>query len=233
MRRATAFLRSGTVSKPSRLAADRDHPAVVHRLHLHPRERRVAPDRFPVGEQERPTAVVEQPLGFDPGLHHAIGDTVGLEMVGLRVVHGDQERGTDRLWDGRTETENAGTDRQPNRAADRPYELSPSHDFGIAPLARSSSRRASGTTALAGYARIRCSSCAIAAAVCCWRNSNRAHSSSAAGAAARSEEHTSELQSPCNLVCRLLLEKKKKKENKNHVISHSSPTDVYTHQLLT
>src|SRR2546426_8452644 len=28
----------------------------------------------------------------------------------------------------------------------------------------------------------------------------------------RSEEHTSELQSPCNLVCRLLLEKKKKTE---------------------
>src|SRR5256885_11062433 len=30
-----------------------------------------------------------------------------------------------------------------------------------------------------------------------------------AGAERRSEEHTSELQSPCNLVCRLLLEKKK------------------------
>src|SRR5205807_5216044 len=29
----------------------------------------------------------------------------------------------------------------------------------------------------------------------------------------RSEEHTSELQSPCNLVCRLLLEKKKKKKH--------------------
>src|SRR2546426_2563022 len=29
----------------------------------------------------------------------------------------------------------------------------------------------------------------------------------------RSEEHTSELQSPCNLVCRLLLEKKKKRRN--------------------
>src|SRR5256885_8545065 len=28
----------------------------------------------------------------------------------------------------------------------------------------------------------------------------------------RSEEHTSELQSPCNLVCRLLLEKKKQDE---------------------
>src|SRR5256885_7508600 len=32
-----------------------------------------------------------------------------------------------------------------------------------------------------------------------------------AGISARSEEHTSELQSPCNLVCRLLLEKKKNK----------------------
>src|SRR2546426_2846678 len=30
------------------------------------------------------------------------------------------------------------------------------------------------------------------------------------GVSGRSEEHTSELQSPCNLVCRLLLEKKKK-----------------------
>src|SRR2546426_5340911 len=30
------------------------------------------------------------------------------------------------------------------------------------------------------------------------------------GVMVRSEEHTSELQSPCNLVCRLLLEKKKK-----------------------
>src|SRR2546426_6149315 len=33
--------------------------------------------------------------------------------------------------------------------------------------------------------------------------------------AERSEEHTSELQSPCNLVCRLLLEKKKKKTAKS------------------
>src|SRR5256885_10354289 len=40
----------------------------------------------------------------------------------------------------------------------------------------------------------------------------------------RSEEHTSELQSPCNLVCRLLLEKKKKKcpdsaRPDNHAVS--------------
>src|SRR5256885_4461623 len=32
---------------------------------------------------------------------------------------------------------------------------------------------------------------------------------------ARSEEHTSELQSPCNLVCRLLLEKKKIDHSRN------------------
>src|SRR2546426_8195807 len=35
----------------------------------------------------------------------------------------------------------------------------------------------------------------------------------------RSEEHTSELQSPCNLVCRLLLEKKKKEEAAKHLHS--------------
>src|SRR5256885_8415347 len=35
----------------------------------------------------------------------------------------------------------------------------------------------------------------------------------------RSEEHTSELQSPCNLVCRLLLEKKK---NHIHFISYNT-----------
>src|ERR1022692_5076243 len=41
----------------------------------------------------------------------------------------------------------------------------------------------------------------------------------------RSEEHTSELQSPCNLVCRLLLEKKKsnkKKHPHDTIIIHNS-----------
>src|SRR5256885_12140145 len=37
----------------------------------------------------------------------------------------------------------------------------------------------------------------------------------------RSEEHTSELQSPCNLVCRLLLEKKNKsRAHKNYLTHH-------------
>src|SRR2546426_5032009 len=35
-------------------------------------------------------------------------------------------------------------------------------------------------------------------------------------AMARSEEHTSELQSPCNLVCRLLLEKKRDAGRRGH-----------------
>src|SRR2546426_7940060 len=35
----------------------------------------------------------------------------------------------------------------------------------------------------------------------------------------RSEEHTSELQSPCNLVCRLLLEKKKKRNQTTQICS--------------
>src|SRR2546426_8790226 len=37
----------------------------------------------------------------------------------------------------------------------------------------------------------------------------------------RSEEHTSELQSPCNLVCRLLLEKKKKQLYNTHTSIYS------------
>src|SRR2546426_5596335 len=43
--------------------------------------------------------------------------------------------------------------------------------------------------------------------------------------ATRSEEHTSELQSPCNLVCRLLLEKKKKQTT----IQRMSSTTVQRH----
>src|SRR5256885_7774660 len=49
--------------------------------------------------------------------------------------------------------------------------------------------------------------------------------------ARRSEEHTSELQSPCNIVCRLLLEKKKN----NQAIAHTarqSPTLLY-HRVLS
>src|SRR5256885_12059961 len=48
----------------------------------------------------------------------------------------------------------------------------------------------------------------------------------------RSEEHTSELQSPCNLVCRLLLEKKKKHDS-THVIHiiYTDSCNYYLHKL--
>src|SRR5690348_17603002 len=42
----------------------------------------------------------------------------------------------------------------------------------------------------------------------------------------RSEEHTSELQSPVHLVCRLLLEKKKKKQQ------HQTMSDNIKHQII-
>src|SRR5258708_8102214 len=42
----------------------------------------------------------------------------------------------------------------------------------------------------------------------------------------RSEEHTSELQSPDHLVCRLLLEKKKTLSSHQHPQHHSSPSHI-------
>src|SRR5688572_31074603 len=46
----------------------------------------------------------------------------------------------------------------------------------------------------------------------------------------RSEEHTSELQSQSNLVCRLLLEKKKKNTNQR---IHNTMTTIYSFAILT
>src|SRR5256885_10559026 len=45
----------------------------------------------------------------------------------------------------------------------------------------------------------------------------------------RSEEHTSELQSPCNLVCRLLLEKKKKNQPPDEMYTTDSRLTVRSH----
>src|SRR2546430_9877257 len=59
-------------------------------------------------------------------------------------------------------------------------------------------------------------------ALTCWCNRGTAPSKAKARRAARSEEHTSELQSQSNLVCRLLLEKKKKRGT--HLHSHTTTT---------
>src|SRR5256885_8746949 len=68
----------------------------------------------------------------------------------------------------------------------------------------------------------RCCICARAAP-CPSRRERRRHCAGEEVASpARSEEHTSELQSPCNLVCRLLLEKKKKTYLTSPLLSNQS-----------
>src|SRR5256885_5384754 len=55
---------------------------------------------------------------------------------------------------------------------------------------------------------------------------------SAEGALQRSEEHTSELQSPCNLVCRLLLEKKKEERIEHRNIAATFDQNVWPTENL-
>src|SRR5690348_17935888 len=55
-------------------------------------------------------------------------------------------------------------------------------------------------------------------------------SSAASDAASRSEEHTSELQSPVHLVCRLLLEKKKKKHNNRYRSTRRTAGPRHAHE---
>src|SRR5438876_2395553 len=79
--------------------------------------------------------------------------------------------------------------------------------------------------------RLRCATkCSPSAAIICRRfrapssGGSQLQCCSSAASAARSEEHTSELQSPVHLVCRLLLEKKKKKQR----LRNSIPLQAYS-----
>src|SRR2546429_4944543 len=63
-----------------------------------------------------------------------------------------------------------------------------------------------------------------------------AHGQLACGQAAqrqRSEEHTSELQSRLHLVCRLLLEKKKKKQQMNYISTQIQSVSTHVYLLTT
>src|SRR5207248_4148723 len=62
-----------------------------------------------------------------------------------------------------------------------------------------------------------------------WRDGSQMHNHAAA--AVRSEEHTSELQSPYDLVCRLLLEKKKKNDEQNNYIQKENSQDQILNRL--
>src|SRR5256885_11359645 len=63
-----------------------------------------------------------------------------------------------------------------------------------------------------------------------WREGRRLLGGVAPTWLVRSEEHTSELQSPCNLVCRLLLEKKKK--NNRYIPSRLIKNDLLSNSIL-
>src|SRR2546430_7229567 len=56
------------------------------------------------------------------------------------------------------------------------------------------------------------------------RGTSSGHTGPRGQASARSEEHTSELQSQSNLVCRLLLEKKKKQQHNSRCCPTYKPT---------
>src|SRR5256885_11845604 len=60
---------------------------------------------------------------------------------------------------------------------------------------------------------------------------DRACESVSAHGLTRSEEHTSELQSPCNLVCRLLLEKKKNKRTASTTLCRETSLAAASHYV--
>src|SRR5574341_2004499 len=61
-----------------------------------------------------------------------------------------------------------------------------------------------------------------------WRDGHERNMLAAESAAKRSEEHTSELQSPTNLVCRHLLEKKKNTSKNKNKTNQNTTTTKYT-----
>src|ERR1039457_7471735 len=64
-----------------------------------------------------------------------------------------------------------------------------------------------------------------------WQPTREACRGSTTRRSIRSEEHTSELQSPCNLVCRLLLEKKKKYKKQHHTQQQHAPRVCHSCRL--
>jgi hypothetical protein len=128
------------------LLPDGRHRAAVGGLEGDAGERRTAPDARQVGDEERAAAVVEQPLAADVVRERAEDDPVGLEVIGLRVIHRHEEMLGARL-PRRTGDEGGEDEGAQEPAAD-------GHDWNqtqeTAPRRASSSRRACGTRALRG-----------------------------------------------------------------------------------
>src|SRR5690242_5195729 len=102
--------------------------------------------------------------------------------------------------------------RRPPRSTLFPYTTLFRSSVRGASAKRAAERSPQSVSVVAWPARASASSCAIAP----WSSARQA------SAHARSEEHTSELQSHVNLVCRLLLEKKKRRKDKQ--TARHSPT---------
>ena len=131
---------------------------VVDRLEGDAREARLAPQLGRVGEQERAAAIVQQPLGRRAGLDRVVREAVRLEVVLLGVVHRHEQALRARDCAERDDSNNAATTRaRESRNRHRHHGVG-----GMALFARSSSRRACGTSALCGYVRIMCSRCVAA-----------------------------------------------------------------------
>src|SRR5205807_7914141 len=93
-----------------------------------------------------------------------------------------------------------------------PFPTRRSSDLGSVSTHRQRACRTGGTPSLSVTSRRRSSVSRGRSA----RGLPCGHGSPLRSCRSRSEEHTSELQSPCNLVCRLLLEKKKDQLDLQH-----------------
>src|SRR5688500_19341994 len=83
------------------------------------------------------------------------------------------------------------------------------------PLPSFPTRRSSDLAPSSGWSTIELPRCGVSCSTLEWTSELSifmVYQSCSESQYARSEEHTSELQSPCNLVCRLLLEKKKEEK---------------------
>src|SRR3954451_23179916 len=129
-------------------AASLCQPRVVERLHRHTCQCRVPGGGGVTRQEERSASEVEKPLSLCPSLEGAIRQSVGLEMIGLGIIHGNQQPGRRDAMAEEASRQDWMEGCQSGAGLD--YELPTLHVRGTAPLASSSLRRAWGTRALWG-----------------------------------------------------------------------------------
>ena len=89
---ARRFLERHTLHVAARhLLADAGKLRIGHRLGRNAIERRAAAQFGCVGQQKRATTKVEQPLGLHAGLHGVVGQAIRLQVVGLPIIHWNEQ----------------------------------------------------------------------------------------------------------------------------------------------